>query len=429
MSDPAEAPSETTESLRPPRPTNRLAPLQFIVGFGLVSMLGDFVYEGARAVVGPYLATLGAGAALVGFITGAGEAVALVLRLASGPVSDRTRRYWPIAIAGYAFTMVAVPVLAAAQSLWQAALCVVGERFGKAVRTPSRDTMLAQASAEVGRGWAFALHEALDQSGALFGPLLVAGMVAISGYRLGFEVLAVPAVFALVVLGALRHAVPNPAAYEQPPVPETPAPPEPTAQAGSTSEKAPVTISVPWWRFSRRYWAYAIFTALTMTGFATFGVLSYHLQVRHVVPTWQIPVVYSLAMGVAALASLASGRLYDRVGLRGLVALPPLAAAVPALSFSTDPVLVWVGAAVWGAAMGIHESTMRAAVADMVPAGRRGTGYGVFTTVYGLAWLAGSTAIGALYAASVTSAVAFVVALQAMALVAFIPLSRTPNGP
>ncbi|HZD64680.1 MAG TPA: MFS transporter, partial [Acidimicrobiales bacterium] len=183
-----------------PDPPNRLRPLQFVVGFGVVSMLGDLVYEGARAVVGPFLATLGAGAALVGFITGIGEAAALVLRLASGPVSDRTRRYWPIAIAGYAVTMVAVPLLAATEALWQAALAVVGERFGKAVRTPSRDTMLAQASTEANRGWSFALHEALDQSGALLGPLLVAGMVALSGYRLGFAVLAAPAALCLLVL-------------------------------------------------------------------------------------------------------------------------------------------------------------------------------------------------------------------------------------
>lgn len=405
------------------REVNRLSALQFIIGFGLVSMLGDFVYEGARAVVGPYLATLGAGAALVGFITGAGEAVALVLRLVSGPVSDRTRRYWPIAIAGYAITMVSVPVLAAAQTLWQAALCVVGERFGKAVRSPSRDTMLAQASVELGRGKAFGLHEALDQAGALLGPLLVAAMIAVSGYRLGFLVLAAPAALALMTLAVLHRAVPDPEAYERA-----------ASAMGATADEeatpatdpAPATdTAVPWWHFSARYWSYAIFTALTMTGFATFGVLSYHLQVRHVVPTWQIPVIYAVAMGLAALASLAFGHVYDKVGLRGLLVLPILAAAVPALSFSIDPTLVWIGAVVWGAANGVHESTMRAAVADLVPAGRRGTAYGLFAAVYGVAWLAGSTVIGALYAISTTTAIVFVLAAQVVALCSFWFVART----
>ncbi|MGH3769243.1 MAG: MFS transporter, partial [Pseudonocardiaceae bacterium] len=158
---------------------NRLSPMRFVVAFGVVSCLADFVYEGARAIVGPFLANLGASALVVGFVTGAGEAVALVLRLGTGRLSDRTGRHWALSIAGYVVTVVAVPLLALAQTLWQAAVLVVAERFGKAVRTPARDTMLAQASSQTGRGWAFALHEALDQSGAVLGPLVVAGMVAL----------------------------------------------------------------------------------------------------------------------------------------------------------------------------------------------------------------------------------------------------------
>jgi MFS family permease len=130
----------------------------------------------------------------------------------------------------------------------------------------------------------------------------------------------------------------------------------------------------------------------------------------------------ALAMGVAAIAALGSGRLYDRVGLRGLIIVPPLAALVPFLSFSTVPLLVWLGAGAWGAAMGVHESTMRAAVADLVPTARRGAGYGTFTAVYGLAWLAGGTIIGALYGQSVQALIIFTLAAQALALVAFVPL-------
>ena len=111
-------------------------------------------------------------------------------------------------------------------------------------------------------------------------------------------------------------------------------------------------------------------------------------------------------------------------GLRGLAALPPLAVAVPFLSFSTTPALVWAGAVVWGVAMGMHESTMRAAVADLVPAGRRGAGYGAFTAVYGLAWLAGAGIIAALYSRSVGDAETFVVAVQIAALGVFVPLWR-----
>jgi MFS family permease len=385
---------------------NRLTPTRFVLAFGVVSLLADFVYEGARSIVGPFLATFGASAALVGLITGAGEAVALVFRLAAGVVSDRTGRHWALSIAGYAVTAVSVPLLAVAWALWPAAALVVAERFGKAVRTPARDTMLAQASTSVGRGWTFALHEGLDQTGALVGPLVVALAVALSGgYKLGFAILAVPAALTLLALVALRRAVPAPSAYE--------------AEGAEAHEEAGVAQAAG---LPARFWWYALFTGLSVAGFATFAVLSYHLQVRHVVAEALIPVVYSVAMGVDALAALASGRLYDRIGLRGLVAVPVLTAAVPILSFSTSPALVWLGAAVWGAALGVHESTMRAAVADLVPAARRGTGYGTFTALYGLAWLAGSTAIGGLYDVSIAAVVAFVVGLQVLALVAFLPL-------
>lgn len=384
----------------------RLSPLRFVMAFGVVSMFADFVYEGARAITGPYLATLGASAALVGFLTGAGEAVALVLRLFTGPLSDRTGRQWALSFTGYALTVVSVPLMGSTTWLWSAAGLVITERFGKAIRTPARDTMLAQAgSAGLGRGKAFAVHEALDQSGALLGPLLAAVMIAISGYRAGFAVLAVPGALALLTLAWLRRAVPQPGGYEK------------------SAHHSGGTVPAIDGRLPGRFWLYAAFTAVSMAGFATFGVISFHMQSRHVLPEGLIPVTYAAAMGAAALAALGSGWLYDRIGLRGLVIALPLSAVVPLLSFSTTPALVWLGAMVWGVAMGIHESTLRAAVADLVPVHRRGTGYGAFTAVYGLAWLAGSTLIGALYGHSIAAVVVFTLATQVIALALFVPLA------
>jgi len=384
---------------------NRLTPMRFVLTFGLISALGDFVYEGARSITGPFLATFGASAALVGLITGAGEAVALVFRFWTGKLSDRSGRHWAISITGYAITMISVPLMATAWTLWPAATLVITERFGKAFRTPARDTMLAQASVNIGRGRAFAIHEALDQSGAFVGPLVVAAAIALGGgYRWGFGILAIPGAAAILVILALRRAVPRPAAYEH----------GAHHDAGGTVP----TASLP-----ARFWWYAGYTALNMTGFATFAVLAYHLHVRHVVPEAVIPIVYAVAMGLAALGALASGWLYDRVGLRGLVLVPIFTAAVPFLSFSTTAWLVWAGAAVWGVGLGMHESTMRAAVADLVPPSRRGAGYGTFTAIYGLAWMGGGTAIGALYAHSVGSVQLFAVITQVVALVAFIPVA------
>lgn len=192
-----------------------------------------------------------------------------------------------------------MPLLALSQTLWQAAVLVVAERFGKAVRTPARDTMLAQASAAFGRGTVFAIREALDQSGALLGPLVVGGMIALSGYQAGFAVLAIPGALALLTLAWLHRAVPLPAAYEH---------------MHRATQAEPSTKGYTW--LPARFWLYTAFTAISMAGFTTFGVLAYHQEIYHILPAAVIPLTYAAAMGAGALAALASGRLYDRIGLR-----------------------------------------------------------------------------------------------------------------
>ena len=386
--------------------TNRITPLRFVLVFGCVSGLTDVVYEGARSVIGPYLATLGASAGLVGTVTGLGEAVALVFRLVTGRMADRWNRHWGQTIAGYAVTAVSVPLLALATPLWAASLLFNTERFGKAVRTPARDTMLSQAATDLGRGWVFGLHEALDSTGALIGPLIFALVLWLGGgYRDGFAVMAIPAMLALGVLLLLRRLAPSPADFER------------------TLGRAPKRMEVTT-RLGAVFWAYATFSALTMLGFSTFAVLAYHLQVRHVVAPSVIPVMYGAAMVGVAVAALGFGRVYDRHGLRGLVAVPLLSAVVPLLSFTTSVALVWAGAVLWGLSLGVHDSTMRAAVADLVPAHRRGAGYGTFTAVYGLAWLAGSATIGLLYDSTVHAAIGFMVAAQLLAVLAYVRLLR-----
>ncbi|MER6590739.1 MFS transporter, partial [Micromonospora purpureochromogenes] len=186
--------------------TIRWTPWRFVTAFGVVSLLSDVVYEGARSVIGPYLATFGASATVVGLVTGAGEATALAGRLATGPLADRTRAYWPLVLVGYAVTMVAVPTLGLTTALWLAAALFVAERAGKAIRGPARDVMLSNAAAAVGRGKGFAVHEALDQAGGVAGPLLVAAVLAATAhnYRPAFLALAVPAVAAMLLLLWLR---------------------------------------------------------------------------------------------------------------------------------------------------------------------------------------------------------------------------------
>lgn len=379
----------------------RMSAWRFVVWFGIVAMFADVVYEGARSITGPLLAHLGASALTVGVVTGVGESAALALRLVSGPLTDRTGRFWAWTISGYAITVVSVPLLGLTSVLWVASALVIAERVGKAVRSPAKDTLLSHAAAVTGRGRGFAVHEALDQVGALTGPLLVAAMLALTGgdYGPALLVLAVPGAIALGLVVVLRLRVPRPQAYEVAPAP------------------APVAAPhVPVSRLPGAFWAYAAFAALTMTGFATFGVLSFHLVEAGLLSAAAVPVLYAAAMVVDALAAVATGFAYDRFGTIVLVALPVIAAAVPALAFSGTVSVAVVGALAWGVALGVQESTLRATVADLVGPERRATAYGVFGAVIGVAAAAGGALAGGLYEVSVPLLVAVTAALQVVAL-------------
>src|SRR5947208_1123222 len=184
--------------------------LKFVLLIGVMSFFADFTYEGSRSIIGPYLAVLGASAAAVGIDAGFGELLGYGLRKVSGRLSDQTGKYWPITIVGYVVQMSSVPLLALAGNWQFAALLIILERVGKAMRNPPRDVMLSHAAKEMGYGWAFGVHEALDQSGALFGPLVVAAVLAVRGdYRLAFAVLLIPALVMLSILLVARLTYPH----------------------------------------------------------------------------------------------------------------------------------------------------------------------------------------------------------------------------
>jgi MFS family permease len=400
-----------------------LAAWRFVTVFGTVSLLADFVYEGARSITGPLLASLGATGLVVGVVTGIGEAAAMGLRLVSGPLTDRTQRFWAWTIAGYTLTIVTVPVLGVAATLWVACALVIAERIGKAVRSPAKDTLLSHAAAVTGRGRGFAVHEALDQIGAVIGPLTVAGVLAITGndYGPALGVLALPGAAALALLVWLRLRVPDPARYESAAGP-TPAP----HSAGEVADRR-ARPSPP---LPAKFWAYCAFTATTMIGFATFGVLSYHMVIRGILSAAVVPLVYAAAMGADAVAALLSGWLYDRVGAKTLAALPILSALVPVVAFTDQVWLVVVGALLWGAAVGIQESTLRAVVADLVASPRRATAYGLFAAGLGAATAAGGALTGWLYDTSIPALVVTAVVIQIAAIgLAITVIARRRPGP
>lgn len=384
----------------PSRELQRRA-LVFVVLMGLVSLLADMVYEGGRSISGPYLALLGASGTVVGLVAGLGELIAYGLRLVFGYLSDRSRRYWAFTIAGYSLTALAVPALALAGS-WQVAVVLLTlERMSKALRSPAKDTLLSYATRSIGYGKGFGLHEALDQIGAIAAPLALAAILAWRGdYRLAFGLLLIPGALTILALLVARARFPQPADL-----------------AGTTP---PLTSQ----GFRGDFWLYLVAVGWIAAGFADFPLIAFHLERTAVVATAWIPALYALAMAVDAGAALLFGVLFDRIGYAALLLAGALALAFAPLVFLGGPALVTLGMVLWGVGLGAQESILRAAVATLAPAERRGTAFGLFNTVYGIAWFTGSAALGVLYDRALPALIVLSVGLQALALVALVAVAR-----
>lgn len=372
----------------------------FIIFFGIVSLFSDMTHEGARSITGPFLSSLGLSAAAVGMIAGFGELVGYALRFASGYLADKTRRYWLVTGVGYAINLLSVPLLAIAGRWEIAALLMILERAGRAVRNPARDAMLSHATVEIGRGKGFGLHEALDQIGATTGPLIITAVLAFGGsMRKAFAFLLFPAIAALAILTISRLRFPHPETFE-----------------ASSEHLAPTKLP-------RVFWIYLIAASLVGVGFVDYPLVAYHLQ-KASLPLSTIAIYYSIAMGVDALAALVFGWLYDKKGVVVLIISTVIALPFPFLAFSHSSLLPLFGVVLWGIGMGAQESIMRAAIADFAPKDKRATAYGLFNMVFGICWFVGSAVFGLLYDRSITIAIVFSVGFQVLALPFFALCSR-----
>jgi MFS family permease len=352
--------------------------LLFVVALGTVSLFADMTYEGARSINGAFLDWLGASATVVGVVAGLGELVGYGFRLCSGWLGDRTERYWTITIAGYVLNLFAVPLLALAGNWWIAAVLIVIERAGRAIRSPVRDAMLSHAASRTGLGWGFGLHEAMDQTGAVIGPLLVAWTLASgANYTTAFGLLLVPAIVSIGLVFTARLLFPRPRDFDL----------------------APATLTGI--HFGRAFRLYVLAIALIGAGYADFALVSFHFGKTDVIGTAAIPVYYAIAMAVEGGAALLLGHLFDRHGF--LVLLVGLAAgAVSApLIFLGGPILAMVGMILWGVGMGAQESVVKSAAAAMTPAHRRATAFGILNGAVGVLWFLGSVALGILYDRSI----------------------------
>jgi len=376
----------------------RKAAFRFIVCLGFVSLFADMTYEGAHSVIGPLLKDLGASATQVGIIAGLGEMIAASLRYFSGRLADKTRAYWTITTLGYFLNLVVVPGLAFAGNWQAAALLIIAERTGKSLRGPARDVLLSEATEVVGHGKGFGLHAAMDQTGAVLGPLLVAASVARTHhFSSAFLWLAVPAVGAFVALLFAWAARPNKG---------TP----PPARKGKQLPKV--------------FWIYVLAAGLLALGFVDFPLLAYHFQQGSLVKPEVIPLLYAGAMGVNGLTALVFGRLFDRFGIQIIVLGILVSLLALPFGFLGGASGVYISVACWATGMGAQDATLRSGISQVVSMNKRGSALGEFNAAYGVLWFLGSVTMGVLYDYSLIALVVFGIAAQLTAATLFVWLRR-----
>lgn len=394
----------------------------FIILFGIVSLFSDMTHEGASSIRGAYLSLLGASAATIGFISGLGELIGYSMRYVFGKLTDKSKQYWPMTIAGYVLDIIAVPALALVGEHGWIAACVllVIQRMGKAIKKPAKDTIMSFAASQEGVGKSFGIQEVLDQIGAFIGPVLLYLVMLFKTegttfeiYSTCFAVLAIPGAITLILLIVTRCKFPNPEHFE----------PEP-------KEYVPFKIK-------KEFILYIAGISLFAFGFIDYSIIIMHVsrtyshlasglsETSALVSTGSLPLLYAGAMLVDAVAALFFGMMYDKNGVKALVWSTVISApfAVFVFAFDSMPMLL-IGVALWGVGMGAQESILKAAVTSMVPKASRATGYGVFECSFGAFWFLGSWLMGVLYDVSIPAMIAVSVIAQLAAIPLYIGSSK-----
>ncbi len=392
--------------------------VKVIILFGVISMLGDMVYESARGANSQYFNLLSVSAAQVGLVFGIGEFLGYFLRLLAGVLSDKSGKHWIFIFVGYGMLLV-VPIMGFTMNWNILIVLILMERIGKSLRNPAKDTILSGvAENQVGTGFAFGLQEALDQVGALTGPLIftlvffIAGKNGIAEYQLGYKWLFVPFILLMLfVVYAYRRIKRNNLIQDL------------KTREFRSERLQPI------------FWIYTAFTFFCTLGFVNFSIIGYHLKANNLMSDGNITLLYSGAMAVDAVAALLVGKAYDNMkkktgiktgGLAVLMAIPFITLLLPFLTISNSTPLIVIGMVIFGVVMGTHETIMRSAVADITPFYKRGTSFGVFNTGYGLALLIGSALMGWLYDMNqIGIIIAFTCVAEAIAVFLYFKMIRT----
>lgn len=373
----------------------------FLLLLGFISMLSDFTHEGARSIYGPYLGLIGASAFLIAFTAGLGEFIGQALRIVTGIIADKTKKYWLMMIIGYAINLLVIPMLMFVDaSIFEVAIILILlERVGKGIRAPAKSALTSFTSPYLGAGKAFALQEAMDQFGAFLGPLFVFIVLNINkgseldGYQLAFGLLGIFAILTLIILVIAKTKYPHPDHFE-------------------------TKTLVKGFKGNTSFYIYMVAISFIALGFIDYPVLAFHIGKTGMIDIIYIPLLYALAMGIDAISALFFGYLYDKKGIFSLKISVIISLPLTVVFFYINQTIgIILGVIIWGIAMGAQESILKAVVSNLVSKDKRATAYGIFYTIFGLFWFMGSMVIGLLYQVNVLYIVLFSSTMSLVALI------------
>ncbi len=368
-------------------PSSRRLPIGiWAMGFG--SMLMDISSEMVHSLLPVFMVTvLGASMVSVGLIEGIAEATASIVKVFSGALSDRLRRRKLPMLLGYGLSALTKPVFALAQTVGWVFAARFADRIGKGIRGAPRDALIADITAPAQRGAAFGLRQALDSVGALLGPLAaMALMVVFAGDITSVMWFSALPAFAAVLLLAVAVREPRVAAGQ------------PVAAAPQADAQSRLRFSAIG-ELSPRYWKVVLLGAVFTL--ARFSEAFLVLRAQDVgLAIAMVPLVMAVMNLVYAGVAYPAGAIADRVSAKRLLiaGLAVLVAADLTLAYAGTVGVVLAGAALWGLHMGLTQGLMSKLVADTAPVRLRGTAFGFFNLVSGLALLLASVLAGVLWA-------------------------------
>jgi len=356
-----------------------------ILILGIVSLLGDIVYEGSRGLIPDYLRHLGASALVVGSIIGLGELVSYLSRPISGVIADKFRSYWPLVFLGYGL-IASLPMMGMAEMIggwFLASTLIIVERLGKGIRTPARDTIISFVSKSIGSGKAFGLHELLDQVGAVLGPMTLAAVIGIGyGYLFTFLLLLIPYIALMFSLYLAKKSLGKYVTH-----------PNNSSEREENSERHSLKKDL----LDLRTVGYITAVVLNTVGLFPVSLMLYQASIvaeKGYLGMWFVPMLYSFIQLVDAPLALISGLVYDKIGFKVLLVSFTASALVAPLASSGDFVSLLVASIIFGFILGTKESVYRAAITELSPPSIRATTYGFLNTVTGAASLAAGVIYG-----------------------------------